>query len=128
LDWRTEIPPFLERMTEYAYGTVKALEGKIGYINFVTRISPDCDCFPWSDQPIVPDVGILASKDPVAIDMASYDLVNEQTGFRDTKLKGAFEKGEDKFRAMRPNVDAKIPFRYGEELGLGSQGYELIRI
>ncbi|MFW3146427.1 MAG: DUF362 domain-containing protein [Thermoplasmatota archaeon] len=126
--WEAEISEFLERMTEYAYGTSSTKRGKIGYINFLTRISPDCDCFPWSDHPIVPDIGILSSTDPVALDRACYDLVNQQPGYEGTKLKGGFKPGEDKFRGMRPEVDAQIQFRYGEKLGLGSQDYELIRI
>ncbi len=80
IDWETEIPVFMERMVEYAYGAVKEKKGKVGYMNFLIRITPDCDCFPFSDAPIVPDIGILASKDPVAIDAASFDLVNQQTG------------------------------------------------
>ena len=102
--------------------------GKMGFINFVTRVSPDCDCFPWSDHPIVPDVGILASKDPLALDKACYDLVNKQRGYQDTKLKGGWEPGEDKFLGMRPKVDARIQFTYGEKLGLGTADYELIEI
>ncbi|MGA1848533.1 MAG: DUF362 domain-containing protein [Thermoplasmatota archaeon] len=128
LSWASEIPPFLERMTEYAYGTSLTKKKGIAYFNFLTRISPDCDCFPWSDHPIVPDIGILASTDPVAIDRASYDLVNRQHGYRGTKLKEGFEPGEDKFLGMRPNVDAGIQFTYGEKLGLGSSDYELIEI
>ncbi|MGA1872992.1 MAG: DUF362 domain-containing protein, partial [Thermoplasmatota archaeon] len=128
LKWDSEIPRFLERMTEYAFGATRNKVGKMGFINFVTRVSPDCDCFPWSDHPIVPDVGILASKDPVALDRACYDLVNRQRGFNDSKLKGGWEPGEDKFLGMRPKVDARIQFDYGEELGLGTQDYELIEI
>ena len=55
-------------------------------MNFLIRITPDCDCFPFSDTPIVPDIGILASRDPVAIDAASFDLVNGQQGFADSLL------------------------------------------
>jgi hypothetical protein len=64
------IPPFIEKMVEYAYGAVKNKGRKVGYINFLMNITPDCDCVTWSDAPIVPDIGILASTDPVAIDCA----------------------------------------------------------
>ncbi|MBN1390390.1 MAG: DUF362 domain-containing protein [Candidatus Thermoplasmatota archaeon] len=128
LNWSSEIPPFLERIAEYAFGATRNKVGRMGFINFVTRVSPDCDCFPWSDNPIVPDVGILASKDPVALDAACYDLVNRQPGFRDSKLKGGWEAGEDKFRGMRPKVDGRIQLRHGEELGLGNLEYELVEI
>ncbi len=62
IDWETEIPDFMERMVEYAYGAVKTKQGKAGYINFLIRITPDCDCFPFSDTPIVPDIGFFASR------------------------------------------------------------------
>ena len=50
------------------------------FLNFVTQVSPYCECYGYSDTPIVGDVGILASDDPVAIDQASVDLVNAQPG------------------------------------------------
>ncbi|MBN1540123.1 MAG: DUF362 domain-containing protein [Candidatus Thermoplasmatota archaeon] len=128
LEWSSEIPPFLERISEYAFGATRNKVGKMGFINFVTRVSPDCDCFAWSDRPIIPDVGILASTDPVAIDAACYDLVNRQPGFRDSKLRGGWEAGGDKFLGMRPKVDGRIQLRHGEELGLGTRDYELLEI
>ena len=51
--------PFIERMTEYAYGVVKGRKKNLCYINFVLNVTPDCDCAPWSDMPLVPDVGIF---------------------------------------------------------------------
>ena len=61
IDWEHDIPEFLECVTEYAYGAVKGKKNRVGYINFLLKITPDCDCVPWSDAPIVPDIGILAS-------------------------------------------------------------------
>jgi uncharacterized Fe-S center protein len=86
VDWSTEIPLFVERMVEYAYGAVLNKSGKVGYMNFLTKITPDCDCLPRSDAPVVPDIGILASRDPVSIDAPSFDLVNEEAGFIDSLL------------------------------------------
>ena len=80
---------------------------KVGYINFLTRITPDYDCVPWTDVSIVPDIGILTSIDPVAIDSASYDLVNQQTGFTDSRLMSHHHKGEDKFSGVRANTAGK---------------------
>jgi uncharacterized Fe-S center protein len=128
INWETEIPQFMERMVEYAYGAVAGKEDKTGYMNFLIRITPDCDCFPFSDAPIVPDIGILASKDPVAIDMASFDLVNRQQGFSDSLLTAHHQKGEDKFRGVHPQTDGARQVAYAEEIGLGSRSYELIRI
>jgi len=127
-DWSSEIRPFMERMTEYAYGAVKGKEDKMGYINFVLNITPDCDCVPWSDAPIVRDIGILASKDPVAIDKASYDLVNQQQGFENSLLEDNFAAGEDKFKGLRHHTEGYIQIEYGAEIGLGADDYELIEL
>ena len=64
IDWETEIPQFIERIVEYAAGAVQGKELRTGYMNFLTHITPDCDCVPWSDAPVVPDIGILASTRP----------------------------------------------------------------
>jgi uncharacterized protein len=120
--------PFMERMVEYAYGAVKNKQGKVGYINFLMDITPDCDCEAFSDTPIVPDVGILASNDPVAIDTASYDLVNQQIGLEGTILDHHNQKGKDKFRGVWEEVDGRIQLSYAEDIGLGTTQYELIRL
>ncbi|MDD1708991.1 MAG: DUF362 domain-containing protein [Methanoregulaceae archaeon] len=126
LDWETEIPLFTERMVEYAYGA--ALGKKTGYINFLTQITPDCDCVPWSDAPIVPDIGFLASRDPVAIDAASFDLVNRQQGLRESALTANLKEGEDKFQGLRKRTDGYRQIRYAEEIGLGTGAYRLIEL
>ena len=128
LDWTTEICDFMERLTEYAYGAVKDKQGKVGYMNFLLNITPDCDCVPWSDAPIVPDIGILASTDPVAIDQASFDLVNQQTGFMNSCLKGNHEQGEDKFKGVRKSTQGCRQIEYAAELGMGSKEYTLKEI
>jgi len=127
-NWDQNVGPFLEMMTEYALGAVSGKEGRVGYMNFLMNITPDCDCVPWSDNAIVPDIGILASVDPVAIDHASYDLVNCQQGIRGSKLQANFLPGEDKFRGASEHTRGEVQFLYGEEIGLGSNDYELIEI
>ena len=118
---------FIEMLTEYAFG---ATTGKraIGYFNFLLQITPDCDCVPWSDAPIVPDIGILASTDPVAIDAASLDLVNQQQGFPGTRLTSNLAPGEDKFKGVWGETDGPLQLAYGEEIGLGTRSYELIEL
>ncbi|NMB79262.1 MAG: DUF362 domain-containing protein [Methanomicrobiales archaeon] len=128
IDWETEIPQFMERMVEYAYGAVCEKKNKVGYMNFLIRITPDCDCFPFSDAPIVPDIGILASKDPVAIDAASFDLVNQQQGYSDSLLTTHHHAGGDKFKGVHEQTDGYRQVRYAEEIGLGSSSYDLVRI
>lgn len=123
VDWTTEMVPFVERLTEYAYGVVKGREKNICYINFIMNVTPDCDCAQWSDLPLVPNLGILASRDPVALDQACLDLVNKAPSL-DPQLEGV----ADKFKARWPHTVGDVQLSYGEEIGLGSREYELIHI
>ena len=128
IQWNESIPIFQKKMVEHAYGAVQKKKGKTLYLNFLTQISPACDCYGYSDTPIVNDIGILSSEDPVAIDQASVDLVNDQEGNRSSKLPGAWKPGENKFQAIYPKVDWNIQLAYAEEIGLGTRDYELIKI
>lgn len=127
LDWAA-MKPFMEKMAEYAWGAVKNKHDRMGYVNFLLNITPDCDCVSWSDCPLVPDIGILASTDPVALDQASYDLVNQQPGLENSLLIHCHAPGEDKFRGVWENVDGLILLEYAQKIGLGSRNYELITI
>ncbi len=128
IQWNESIPIFQKKMVEYADGAVQKKKGKTLFLNFLTKISPACDCWGRSDTPIVNDIGILSSEDPVAIDQASVDLINGKVGDRLSKLPGAWEPGEDKFRAIYPEVDWSIQLAYAQEIGLGTREYELIKI
>ncbi|MCK9308578.1 MAG: DUF362 domain-containing protein [Methanoculleus sp.] len=127
-DWTTEIGPFLERLCEYALGAVHGKSGRVGYINFLLNITPDCDCVPWSDASIVPDIGILASTDPVAIDHASLDLVNSEPGFTRTHLAENLAPGEDKFKGVWDYTDGGYQISYAARIGLGEEAYRLIEV
>jgi uncharacterized Fe-S center protein len=127
-DWETEAGPFGERLVEYAFGAIANKKDRCGFMNFLLSVSPECDCVPWSDSPIVPDIGILASTDPVAIDKASYDLVNKQTGFQNSALKTSHAAGADKFKDIWPRIDGDVQFRHAEKIGLGSAEYKLVEL
>lgn len=128
LDWETGYGEFIERMVEYAHGAAKSCDGKTAYFNILMNITPDCDCASWSDQPIVPDIGILASHDPVALDKACFDLVNAQPGFKDSQLTHNHGTGEDKFKGANNKTLGEIQFSYAESIGMGSTSYELIEV
>ncbi|MDD5594086.1 MAG: DUF362 domain-containing protein, partial [Candidatus Margulisbacteria bacterium] len=100
-----------EKIVEYAYGAVK--NKKCGYLNFITDVSPNCDCYSHNDPPVVPDIGILASADPVAIDQAAIDLVNQAAG-------------KDVFRELYSSTDWSVQLKYAAGIGLGSRKYELV--
>jgi hypothetical protein len=126
--WNQQIPVFLENMVEYTVGVLKGKEDAATFLNFVTDVSPACDCFGHNDVPIVGDIGILASNDLVAIDQASADLVNNAQGRPDSALDKHLAPGEDKFRTLYPKVDWEIQLKYAQKLGLGTREYNLIRI
>ena len=128
IQWNESIPIFQKKMVEHACGAVQKKKGKVLYVNFLTQISPACDCYGYSDTPIVNDIGILSSEDPVAIDQTSVDLVNKEEGNRSSKLSKNWEPEGDKFRAIYPEVDWNIQLAYAEEIGMGTREYELIRI
>jgi len=126
IQWNEAIPVFMEKMIEYTYGILKEKKDKIIYINFLTNISPACDCYPFNDAPVSPDIGILVSDDIVAIDKASCDLLN-------LAPKGAYSKihscnENDKIKCVYPEIDWKIQLDYAESLGMGTQEYELIEL
>ena len=123
--WNESTKNLQEKVCEYAYGVMKRKQ-PILFLTFLMNITPGCDCMGFSDAHIVPDIGILASYDPVAIDQASVDLINRQQGIPGTRLKEKLGQGEDKLRAVYPNIDWTVQLRYGEEIGLGSRDYELI--
>jgi uncharacterized Fe-S center protein len=92
------------------------------------QVSPACDCYPSNDAPIVRDIGILASDDPVAIDTASCDLVNNEESMPHTAIKHLLKKGEDKWRVLYPTIDWNIQLDHAEKLGLGEREYTLVKI
>lgn len=128
VQWKTDSNKFLEKMAEYAFGAVKNKEGKVAYFNFIMNVTPLCDCVPWSDVPIVNDVGILASFDPVAIDQASLDLIDQQVGNKESSLKCNHQSGEDKFGGLYGEINGRRILEYGESIGLGVRDYEIIEI
>ncbi|KJS81390.1 MAG: hypothetical protein JM58_17035 [Peptococcaceae bacterium BICA1-8] len=104
--------PLQEKMAEYALGAVKDKKGKVCYFNFLTHISKECDCMGKAQDKIIPDIGILASYDPVALDQASIDLLNEKAG-------------KDLLGHLWPENDYNVQISHAEKIGLGSREYEL---
>ncbi|HEC83339.1 MAG TPA: DUF362 domain-containing protein [Firmicutes bacterium] len=127
VNWKWDARFVQERMVEYAAGAMKGKRGRIGFVNFVMDISPQCDCYGFSDASIVPDVGILVSKDPVAIDQASADLINQQVGIPETAVT-SLRAGSDKLKNIHPDVDWRIQITYAEKLGLGTSHYQLVKL
>jgi uncharacterized Fe-S center protein len=112
-----------EKIAEHFAGAVAGKEGKVVYLSFITNVSPDCDCWGFSDAAVVPDIGVLASADPVAIDQAALDLVEQAAGLAGSRGEGLHE-GQDKFKEIT-GVDGTAALAHAERLDLGSRRYEL---
>lgn len=102
-----------EKMAEYAYAVLRNRKNRSPYLTFALRINKECDCWSADNPQVAPDVGILASLDPVAIDKASFDLVNKACG-------------RDIFREIHPDQDALRQLEHAAKIGLGSLDYELV--
>ena len=128
VQWNEAADLVMRKMAEYAMGAVSGKAGKTVYLNFITQVSPACDCYGHADAPIVNDIGLCASSDPVAIDQACADLVNGARGNEGSALQSGHEPGGDKFRGCWPEIPWEVQLEHGERIGLGSRRYELVRI
>jgi hypothetical protein len=102
-------------MAEHAWGSIKDKAGKVFFINVLLEMTANCDCFPTPQSPIMEDIGVIGSFDPVAIDMATLDLTRERAG-------------TDLARLSHPNLDPMIQILHAKELGMGSTEYLIKKI
>lgn len=100
-----------EKMVEYALGVKEALGSRLACLNLLYGVTKNCDCMSKGEEPIAPDIGILGSLDPVAIDKATLDLLGENT------LKGIY-----------PEIDLEAQIRHAKKIKLGLSDYELIEL
>ena len=100
------------------------------HISLVIDVSPNCDCHSENDMAIVPNVGMFASFDPVALDMACVDAVNAQTPLRGSAADDAHAKAHvhDHFQRLHPDTNWRSCLEHGEKIGIGTRDYELIKI
>jgi len=127
--WDSSTDILTYKIAEYTYAVLK--DKPNFHINFIMDVSPNCDCWGYNDAAIVPNIGIAASFDPVALDKASADLVTDSVANINSAL-NIKEIGElqntDKFRLVHPNTDWGAGLRYAETIGLGSMKYELVTV
>ena len=119
------------RMAEY---TKAVVDGRPNFhISVVCDISPTCDCHAGNDVPILPDIGIFASFDPLALDQACVDACLRQDPMPNTQLteemaKEGFCDHHDHFDNANPNTEYKTCLAHGEKIGLGSRSYEVVTV
>jgi hypothetical protein len=118
------------KIAEYTLAVLK--DKPAFHISFILNVSPDCDCWNFNDYPLVPDIGIAASFDPVALDQACADLVKAAPSLPGSRIAdknpGDHHEGQDKFHLAHPNTHWEAGLEHAEEIGLGSRKYELIRV
>ena len=114
------------KMAEYAKAVCQGKQ--CFHISLVIDVSPYCDCHPENDAPIVPNVGMFASFDPVALDRACADAVNAQTPLENTLLSESARCHHDHFTDVFPTTDWRSCLTHAEKIGLGAEEYELIKI
>ena len=103
------------------------------HVSFIMNVSPECDCWNHNDAAIVPDLGILASADPVALDMACADLVMQAPILHGNNVLAEKHHhddlcGQDKFHLIHPDTDWMAGLRHAEKIGIGTTHYELITV
>ena len=103
------------------------------YISLIMDVSPNCDCHGENDAPILPDLGMLASFDPVALDQACADLCLQAEPLPNSQLSDNLSRPDwhhhhDPFRDSNPNTRWRETLEHGEKIGLGTREYELIKM
>lgn len=120
-----------KKMAEYAQAVCQ--DKPNFHINMVMDISPNCDCHGENDAPILPNIGMFASFDPVALDQACVDACQRQTPLPNSQLADNLGKADwhhhhDHFLDSNPNVHWKETLEHSEKIGLGTREYELITV
>jgi uncharacterized Fe-S center protein len=114
------------KIAEYAKAVV---HGRPNFhINVVNQVSPCCDCHNESDAAIVPDIGIFAGFDPVALDRACIDAVNAAPGIPSSIWGDREHTHKDHLTDIHPATDWRTQIAHAEKIGLGSGAYDLVTV
>jgi len=114
-DWGRESGFLQKSMAEHACGVLQGKQGKCFFFNVAIDMTKDCDCFNVNQTKMIPDIGILASSDPVAIDKATLDLT-------------AAAHGKNLAQMSYAHHNAMLQIEHAAKLGMGTLEYELIEI
>lgn len=119
------------KIAEYTKAVVSGRDSF--HLSLIIDVSPYCDCHGENDAPILPNIGMFASLDPVALDQACADACLKATPIENSILgdnmkKEGFEDHHDHFKNTTPESEWKVQLSHGEKIGLGTRDYELIKI
>jgi len=116
-DWKAQNQELQKNIAEHTAGVLKGKKNRAVFFNFLLSLTKDCDCFNTPDMPLITeDIGIIASTDPVSVDKAGVDLVEEKTGKKLPEILG------------NERLDPKYQLEHADKIGLGSQKYELLKV
>ena len=104
-----------EHIAEHALGAVSGKKGRAFFINGLFDMTKDCDCIPGRQQAAIPDIGFLASTDPVALDQATLDMTDS-------------DSAEGLVRSSWPHLDPNHQLAHAEKIGLGTRQYNLVTL
>lgn len=114
------------KIAEYA-GAI-AQSKQCFHVALAIDITPACDCFAGNDAPMVPNIGMFASSDPVALDQAIADAICSQQPVQDGPLDDLYaqvQTASDHLHAINPESDWLLCLEHAEEIGVGSRNYEV---
>lgn len=114
---RAESYSMQRNMAEHAYGVVKGKEDKCFFFNIAVNMTPDCDCVDLRQEKAIPDIGILASNDPVALDTATLMLTCQSDN-----------ENKDIVKKIYDHLDGQIQLKHAQKIGMGSMDYELVEV
>ncbi|MCU0917213.1 MAG: DUF362 domain-containing protein [Planctomycetes bacterium] len=116
-DWKQESEILQKSVAEHALGVLRGKEGRAVFFNFLVSMTRDCDCFDQAHMPtMVPDIGIVASTDPVAVDRAAIEMVETRGGQKLATLIG------------NARLDWRFQIEHAVRIGLGRAEYECIEV
>jgi uncharacterized Fe-S center protein len=128
--WDSNNAALCHKIAEYSKAV---LDGRPNFhISVVNQVSPYCDCHDENDAAVVPDIGIFASFDPVALDQACIDAVNAAPAIADSIISDRQKKPNtangDHFTVIHPTTDWREQLGHAEKIGLGTRKYELVTV
>jgi len=114
-DWKVANDDLQRKIAEHALGAVIQRRQKVLCFNFIVSVTKDCDCLAVAQSPLFADIGVLASRDPVAVDKAALDLIAEKVG-------------KPLHQMAYAKIDGMVQLTHGEAIGLGSTKYHLVEV
>ena len=108
INWNEDSESTQKKMAEYAWAILK--DRLCLHFNFALRITPNCDCMNVTEEPIMNDIGVFASTDPVACEMATWD------------------RTKNNINKLYPELNPELLIDYSEKLGLGNKTYQINEI